>query len=117
MPGGGVCPSCFGTGDLASGEPCDHGGEVSSIKKPISDEQRTAIEQSLLVNLPFVLARFEGPLPTTPAQLADVMTRELLGAGVGWPALKRRAEAIRPECWQTATYAAQALIDLRVGQS
>ena len=118
-PGSGAsnCPRCFGTGDLASGEPCDHGGEVSSMNEPISVEQRIAIEQTFVSDLPLLLAHFDGPLPSSPAQLADVLARELLGAGVGWPALKRRAEAVRPECWQSATYAAQGLIELHGGQS
>ena len=118
-PGSGAsnCPRCFGTGDLASGEPCDHGGEVSSMNEPISVDQRIAIEQTFICDLPLLLANFKGPLPASPVQLADVLTRELLGSGVGWPALKRRAEAVRPECWQSATYAAQGLIELHGGQS
>ena len=118
-PGSGAsnCPRCFGTGDLASGEPCDHGDEVSSMNEPISVEQRIAIEQTFVCDLPLLLAHFDGPLPSSPAQLADVLACELLGAGVGWPALKRRAEAVRPECWQSAIYAAQGLIELHGGQS
>ena len=80
-PGSGAsnCPRCFGTGDLASGEPCDHGGEVSSMNEPISVEQRIAIEQTFVSDLPLLLAHFDGPIPSSPAQLADVLARELLG--------------------------------------
>ena len=87
------------------------------MNEPISVEQRIAIEQTFVSDLPLLLAHFDGPLPSSPAQLADVLACELLGAGVWWPALKRRAEAVRPECWQSATYAAQGLIELHGGQS
>ena len=117
MPGGGAdCPRCFGTGRSASGETCNH-GEGRSIRRPISVEQRTAIEQTFISDLPMVLAHFDGPLPSSPAQLAGVLVRELLGAGETWPTLRQKAETIPPEMWQSATHAAHGLIALHGGQS
>ena len=62
--------------------------------QPISVEQRIAIEQTFVSDLPLLLAHFDGPIPSSPAQLADVLARELLGAGETWPTLRRQLEAI-----------------------
>ena len=86
------------------------------MNEPISVEQRIAIEQTFVCNLPLLLAHFDGPLPSSPAQLADVLARELLGAGETWPTLRQKAEGIPPECWQSATHAAAGLQQIE-GQS
>ena len=79
------------------------------MNEPISVEQRIAIEQTFVSDLPLLLAHFDGPLPSSPAQLADVLARELLGAGETWPTLRQKAETIPPEMWQLATHAAAGL--------
>ena len=109
--GGADCPRCFGTGRSASGETCNH-GEGRSIRRPISVEQRTAIEQTFISDLPMVLAHFDGPIPSSPAQLADVLARELLGAGETWPTLRQTAETIPSDMWQLAAHAAEGLCNL-----
>ena len=54
------------------------------MKEPISVDQRIAIEQTFVCDLPLLLANFKGPLPiVTRAQLAEVLTRELLGCWCG----------------------------------
>ena len=110
------CPKCFGSGLDAVGEPCDYVRPVEPVVhtgvQPISVEQRIAIEQTFVSDLPLLLAHFDGPLPSSPAQLADVMARELLGAGETWPTLRQTAETIPPDMWQLAAHAAEGLCNL-----
>ena len=110
------CPKCFGTGRDCVGNPCNYVRPVEPVvhtgDQPISVEQRIAIEQTFVSDLPLLLAYFDGPLPSSPAQLADVMARELLGAGETWPTLRQTAETIPSDMWQLATHAAEGLCNL-----
>ena len=110
------CPKCFGTGKDCVGNPCNYVRPVEPVvhtgDQPISVEQRIAIEQTFVSDLPLLLAHFDGPIPTSPAQLADVLARELLGAGETWPTLRQTAETIPPDMWKLATHAAVGLCNL-----
>ena len=121
------CPGGCGGSGVVNGKACDWGNYLEDRRQrrlrdvepvvhtgdqPISVEQRIAIEQTFVSDLPVLLAHFDGPLPSSPAQLADVLARELLGAGETWPTLMQTAETIPSDMWKLATHAAVGLCNL-----